>query len=119
MVWAHTPETFRRDLLPFWEHAALGASNLWSYIDTRDCGLAARLALECAAAGHHAVFVSAADTCMPIPTRVLVTEYMPAAPAPAADLPEYGALFNTSAAQKLLGFKARYSWRDYGIHHPQ
>ena len=115
IVWAHTPETFQRDLLPFWKNPAAGASNLWSYIDTRDCGLAARLALECQVPGHHALFLSAADTCMPIPTRQLVTRYMPDAPEPSPALAEYGALFDTSAAHTLLGFEAQHSWEEYGF----
>ena len=115
IVWAHTPETFKRDLVPYWHNPAAGDSNLWSYIDTRDCGRAAQLALECHAIGHHACFISAADTCMPIPTRQLVAAYLPDAPAPAESLPAYGALFDTGYAQQLLGFKPQYGWEDYGL----
>ncbi len=115
IVWAHTPTTFQRDLTPFWRDPAAGASNLWSYVDTRDCGRAAYLALTCAAEGHHACLISAADTCMPIPTRRLIADHLPAAPAPAADLPTYGALFDTRAARQLLGFEPAYGWESYGL----
>ncbi len=115
IVWAHTPATFRRDLVPFWDNPAAGAGNLWSYVDTRDCGYAARLALECQAVGHHACLISAANTCMPIATRQLVAEYLPGAPQPSASLPSYGALFDVSRARELLGFEPRHQWEDYGL----
>ena len=115
IVWAHTPATFKRDLVSFWDTPAAGASNLWSYVDTRDCGRAARLALECPAAGHHACQISAADTCMPMPTRQLVAEYLPGAPQASASLPAHGALFDVTRAHDLLGFEPRYGWEDYGL----
>jgi nucleoside-diphosphate-sugar epimerase len=115
IVWAHTPDTFKRDLLPFWEHPAAGASNLWSYVDTRDCGQAVRLALARAGGDHQACFISAPDTCMPIPTRELVERFLPNAPAVAASLPERGALFDTTRARELLGYKALYTWESYNL----
>jgi nucleoside-diphosphate-sugar epimerase len=115
IVWAHTPETFKRDLLPFWDDPAAGAGNLWSYVDTRDCGQAARLALGRDAGDHQACFISAVDTCMPIPTRELAARFLPGAPAVADSLPAYGALFDTARARDLLGYQARYTWEDYGF----
>jgi nucleoside-diphosphate-sugar epimerase len=115
IVWAHTPATFQRDLTPFWHNPAAGASNLWSYVDTRDCGNAALLALTCALSGHHACLISAADTCMPISTRQLVADFLPGAPAPVEHLPAYGALFDTRAARDLLGFIPQYGWESYGL----
>jgi nucleoside-diphosphate-sugar epimerase len=115
IVWAHTPATFQRDLVPFWSNPAGGASNLWSYVDTRDCGLAARLAVERPLSGHHACFVSAADTCMPTPTRELLAAHMPGAPAlPAGALP-YAALFDIGGARELLGFEPQHRWEEYGL----
>jgi nucleoside-diphosphate-sugar epimerase len=115
IVWAHTPATFQRDLVPFWRDPAGGAGNLWSYVDTRDCGRAARLALECRLAGHHACQISAADTCMLIPSRRLIAEYIPGAPDPSGSLTTYGSLFDLSRARALLGFEPRYGWEDYGL----
>ena len=115
IVWAHTPASFERDLTPFWSNPAAGASNLWSYVDTRDCGYAAYLALNCAAEGHHGCLISAADSCMPIPSRHLISDFMPGAPTPRASMPTYGALFDTRAARELLGFEPRYNWESYGL----
>ena len=113
IVWAHTPDTFARDLVPFWSNPAAGASNLWSYVDTRDCGQAARLALTCAAEGHHACFISAPDTCMPIPTRDLLAAHMPDAPALPADAPPYAALFDIGRARELLCSAPQHTWESY------
>jgi nucleoside-diphosphate-sugar epimerase len=115
IVWAHTPATFQRDLLPFWQNPAAGASNLWSYVDTRDCGRAARMALVCPTTGHHAYLISAADTCMPIPTRQLLSTFLPDAPPPSMQLATYGSVFDTSAARNLLGFEPMYRWEEYGL----
>ncbi len=101
--------------MPFWRDPAGGVSHLWSYVDTRDCGQAARLAIDCQAIGHHACQISAADTSMPIPTRQLIAEYIPGAPAPSDSLPTYGGLFDLSRARELLGFAPRYGWEDYGL----
>ncbi len=115
IVWAHTPDTFKRDLMPFWDDPAAGASNLWSYVDTRDCGQAARLALSREAGDHQACFISAPDTCMPIPTLELVARCLPHAPIVADWLPVYGALFDTALARDLLGYQAQYTWESYGL----
>jgi len=115
IVWAHTPDTFKRDLLPFWDDPAAGANNLWSYVDTRDCGRAVWLALGRSAGDHRTCFISAPDTCMPISTRDLVARYLLNAPTVADSLPTYGALFDTARAQELLGFQAQYTWESYGL----
>ncbi|MDF3018012.1 MAG: NAD-dependent epimerase/dehydratase, partial [Thermomicrobiales bacterium] len=70
--WIHTPRTFAEQVRPLWADPAAGASNLWSYIDTRDVAEAVRLALTAEIGGHEACFVAAADSFMPIPSRVLV-----------------------------------------------
>ncbi|MBU6334191.1 MAG: NAD(P)-dependent oxidoreductase [Chloroflexi bacterium] len=115
VVWAHTPESFARLLVPFWHDPAAGATNCWSYVDTRDVGRAAALALQCDTAGHHACFISAPDTCMPITTRELVATYLPHAPPPHAALAPFGALFDTRRARELFGFEARHRWESYGL----
>ena len=75
--WIHTPRTFAEQVRPLWADPAAGASNLWSYIDTRDVAEAVRLALTAEIGGHVACFVAAADSFMPIPSRVLVADHYP------------------------------------------
>src|SRR5215212_6599009 len=112
--WIHTPRTFVEQLQPLWRDPAAGASNLWSYIDTRDVAEAARLALTAEIAEHTACFVAASDTFMPIPSRVLVANHYPTTVIH-DELTDHASLLSSARAQALLGFRARQSWRSYGI----
>jgi nucleoside-diphosphate-sugar epimerase len=112
--WIHTPGSFAEALRPLWRDPAAGASNLWSYIDTRDVAEAVRLGLTAEIAGHVACFVAATDSFMPIPSRVLVADHYPTTIIH-DDLMEHGSLLSSARARALLGFRARHSWRSYGI----
>ena len=112
--WIHTPQTFVEQLQPLWQDPAAGASNLWSYIDTRDVAEAARLALTAEIAGHAACFVAASDTFMPIPSHVLVADHYPTTVIH-DELTDHASLLSSAKAEALLGFRARHSWRSYGI----
>ena len=74
--WIHTPRTFTEQMRPLQADPAAGASNLWSYIDTRDVGAAVRLALDGGDRGHEACFVAAADSFMPVPSPELVRRFL-------------------------------------------
>jgi nucleoside-diphosphate-sugar epimerase len=112
--WIHTAQTFAEQLLPLWADPAAGASNLWSYIDTRDVAEAVRLALTAEIGGHEACFVAASDSFMPIPSRVLVTNYYPTTIIQDA-LTDHASLLSSAKAEALLGYRARHSWRSYGL----
>jgi nucleoside-diphosphate-sugar epimerase len=112
--WIHTPRTFAEQVQPLWADPAAGASNLWSYIDTRDVAEAARLALTAQIEGHEACFVAASDSFMPIPSRVLVTHHYPTTIIQ-DDLTDHASLLSSVKAEALLGFRARNSWRTYGL----
>ena len=75
--WIHTPQTFVEQVRPLWADPAAGATNLWSYIDTRDVAEAVRLALAATIEDHVACFVSASDSFMPVPSRELVADHYP------------------------------------------
>jgi nucleoside-diphosphate-sugar epimerase len=112
--WIHTPRTFAEQLQPLWKDPAAGASNLWSYIDTRDVAEAARLALTAEIAGHEACFVAASDSFMPIPSRTLVGDHYPSTIVN-DELTDHASLLSSTRAEAVLGFHARHSWRSYGI----
>ena len=112
--WIHTPQTFAEQVRPLWADPAAGASNLWSYIDTRDVAEAVRLALTAEIAGHEACFVAATDTFMPIPSRVLVADHY-ATTIIHDELTDHVSLLSSAKAEALLGFRARHSWRSYGF----
>ena len=111
--WIHTPRTFAEQVQPLWREPAAGASNLWSYIDTRDVGEAVRLALTAEIEGHEACFVAAADSFMPIPSRELVADHYPTTVI-RDELRDRASLLSSARAEALLGFRARHSWQSYG-----
>jgi nucleoside-diphosphate-sugar epimerase len=110
--WIHSPQSFAEQVTPLWDDAAGGAPNLWSYIDTRDVARACALSLEVPVSGHEAFFVSAANTFMKGNTAELVGAYYPEAEI-RAELVGNQALIDTSKAERVLGYKAAYSWEEY------
>jgi nucleoside-diphosphate-sugar epimerase len=114
LAWIHTPESFAAQLRPLWADPAAGAANLWSYVDARDVAEAVRLALEAEIAGYEACFIAAADSFMPTPSRELVAAFYPET-AIRENLSEFGSLLDCEKAGRLLGYRARHSWRSYGL----
>lgn len=114
LPWVHTPETFKDQLRPHWADPAFGATNLWSYIDTRDVALACRLALTAEINGHEAFFISADNSFMNEDTASLVREYYPGTlirPGFAGNR----SLLDTSKAASMLQFSPAYSWELYDL----
>ena len=110
--WIHTPETFKTQLTPLWVDPALGATNLWSYIDTRDVGRACMLSIDADITGHEVFFVGAKNTFMKEDTAKLVKEFYPEVTVK-TELNGKQALVDTSKAKGLLGYEANYSWENY------
>ena len=112
LPWIHTPETFKSILTPFWEDPAGGASNLWSYIDTRDVGRACMLSVDAKITGHEEIFVSANNTFMKQDTSKLIREYYPQAKVN-LEFEGNQAVIDTTKANTMIGYEANYSWEDY------
>jgi nucleoside-diphosphate-sugar epimerase len=112
--WIHTPRTFAEQVQPLWKDPAAGASNLWSYVDSRDVAEAVRLGMTAEIVGHVACFVAASDSFMPIPSRMLVADHYPTTVIQDG-LTDHASLLSSARAQALLGFRAKHSWRSYGI----
>jgi nucleoside-diphosphate-sugar epimerase len=112
LAWIHTPETFKEQLCPFWENPEGGASNLWTYVDSRDSAQACRRALEANLTGHEAFYISAANTFMKTPTADLVRKYYPETKI-APDMEGTAPILNTAKAARLIGYKPEYRWESY------
>jgi nucleoside-diphosphate-sugar epimerase len=92
-----------------------GPWNLWSYIDARDCAVAFRLAIEADFEGHQVFCIAAPNTRMAILSMDLIKKYFPEAVLN-KDFNAYESLENSTKAEKILGFKAKFLWNeDYGI----
>jgi nucleoside-diphosphate-sugar epimerase len=113
-AWIHTPETFAAQLAPLQADPAVGASNLWSYVDSRDVAASVHLALTAAVDGHEACFIAAPDTFMPVPSRQLVAAFYPTTTT-REGFAAYDSLLSSAKAEALLGFRPGHSWRSYGV----
>jgi nucleoside-diphosphate-sugar epimerase len=112
LAWIHTPESFGVQLMPMWDDPAAGASNLWGYIDARDAAQAVQLALEADLTGHHAFFVAAPDSFMRGPSADLVRQFYPETEI-RAGFEGRASLFSSAKAERVLGFRPRYTWNTY------
>ncbi len=117
MPWIHTPETFERQITPLWANPAAGASNLWSYIDARDVGLACRLSLEADLRGHEAFFIAAEDTFMPIPTADLLRAHYPHTEL-RPGLEGRASVLSSARAKAQIGYIPRFNWGMYELERP-
>jgi nucleoside-diphosphate-sugar epimerase len=92
------------------DNPALRRWNLWGYVDARDCGTAARLALEADTAGSENVIIAAADTCMRMDNaRLLAAEFPGTKLIPGTGPNE--TLLSIAKARRLLGYTPAHSWR--------
>lgn len=114
LPWIQTPDSFRTQIVPLHIHDPHNdaAANLWAYIDSRDAARACRLTLTTTVTGHRAVFVAAADTFMPQPTRDLLAAHYPAAHID-ENLSGFDSVIAQQPARDLLGFIPHYTWRAY------
>jgi nucleoside-diphosphate-sugar epimerase len=85
-------------------------NNLWAYVDARDAASAIRLAIEADGLGFDAFNITAADTLCAEPTQELIDRFFPGIDQRAA-LPGHTTCFPIEKAERLLGWKPRYSWR--------
>lgn len=107
---------------PWWrrwrsgEHAEWGKDELWAYVDVRDVCDAALRALSVEGVLHAGFLLSAEDTTVDVPTVELVQRFWSHLPW-RGDLSDYvrdnpyRTLIDTSHATEVLGWRARYSWR--------
>ena len=85
--------------------------NLWSYVDSRDVGLACRLGVEAEFAGADEFVIAAADTVMRRPNAELMTQWFPTVNI-ARPVGPNESLQSTEKARRMLGYEPRHSWRD-------
>ncbi len=103
---------------PQWPKALEGAadneegsmSTLWSYIDVRDAARACRLALETPGLTDEAFYVTAPETFMRETSGDLARRHFATAEI-RADPNTYWSFHDCSLAERVLGFKAEYTWR--------
>lgn len=105
------PEDYARELETAWANEQQNDFNLWAYIDSRDTAEACRLALEYQPPGFEAFYIAAPDTLMKQPTLELVKRYYPGIERIAEGFGGNMSPLDCRRAEKLLGFKPRYTWK--------
>lgn len=91
-----------------------GTRGFWGYVDLRDAARACRLAIEVARDrpfGFEPFNIVAADTLMEAPTEPMIRELAPETEI-RASIAGNAAAWDTSKAERLLGWVAKHSWRD-------
>lgn len=85
--------------------------NLWGYIDARDCAQAVRKALHVDFVGADHFIIANADTVMERTSAKLMAEVYPGVKV-TSELGAHETLLSIKKAQRVLGFKPEFSWRD-------
>ncbi|MCU1491611.1 MAG: NAD-dependent epimerase/dehydratase [Acidimicrobiaceae bacterium] len=89
------------------EDPAVGSTEVWSYLETRDGAMASVLALEKAPAGYHVVGLAAPNTLAADDTDTLLDRFHPDVPRRRPFRGREVAI-DVSAAQRLLGWSAQH-----------
>lgn len=84
----------------------------WSYVDARDLGQIARLAVEKDGLGFQTFVAAAEDNSSDLPTPELLKRFYPKVPLK-RPVGEWDALLSPNKAKQVLGFKQKHFWRDY------
>jgi nucleoside-diphosphate-sugar epimerase len=112
--WAGAPTQQGHTIVARLTDPALAAVSLFNYLDARDAAdfVTAWLAAPAAAVNGEGFFVGATDAMTVRPVAELWREYAPALGETADDLTGTSPVFSSAKAERLLGWRARRSWRD-------
>jgi nucleoside-diphosphate-sugar epimerase len=95
----------------YWDDPGLRRWNLWSYVDESHVAESVRKALDSDVRGAESFIIAAPDTVMRRPSRELMNETFPGVPV-ADGLSEHGTLMSIEKARRVLGYEARFTWRE-------
>lgn len=81
---------------------------LWSYIDSRDLAIACRLGIEGSGLGCEPLLIVADDTSSNIPSRELISRFLPGVKDLREDFNGRSSLLTNRRAKQLLGWKQQF-----------
>jgi nucleoside-diphosphate-sugar epimerase len=87
-------------------------SNTYQYVDARDIAIFTRLSIEAANLDPFEAFFVSTDTKYTEPTSVIAARRWPFLAEMAKNIPGTEGLISIKKAEKLLGYKPQYSWRN-------
>lgn len=106
------PQDYAAELTAAWQDERRNDFNLWAYVDARDTAIAFRLALEYPQPGFEAFYIAAPDTLMEAPTLELVQRHYPGVEKIAEGFGGRMSPLDCRKAERRLGFRPRYTWKD-------
>jgi len=113
ITYVANPEDYKSDFfLRSLKNPEIDPWNLWSYIDNRDAARAFRISIEKDLAGHEIFFIAASNTRSYLPSQELIKRFYPAVKLK-QEIKGHQSLEDSSKAEKILGFKAKYRWNDF------
>ena len=104
------PDAYEDELRQAWSDIRRNDFNLWAYVDARDVAQAFHLALLYPQPGCEIFYIAARDTLMREPTLQLVEQCYPGVGRIADGFGDRMSPLSCLRAEKLLGFKAQYTW---------
>lgn len=107
-----TPEEWKERGQPRLDDPRQASGNLFNYVDVRDAAQAFRLAAETDLPGYHVFFAGAPDALAREPLAVLLPRYYPGTEKLAAGLTGTLPAISNARAEKILGYRPRFSWRE-------
>jgi nucleoside-diphosphate-sugar epimerase len=123
-VWVWDPGMYQRIEAQWRADPSSEWTPLWEYggfVDVRDVAFAVHQALTVPLTGHHRLLLCADDIAATEPSLAIAARLAPAVsirdPAPFR-LDPWRALFDCSAAARVLGWRPRYKWSDRGADQP-
>jgi nucleoside-diphosphate-sugar epimerase len=97
--------------VPKWKSDPAARKKLtWSYIDARDLGQIAKLAIEKDGLGYQVFNAANNDSSADLPTKELLKRFYPKVPL-TREMGEYESLFSNKKLREVLGFKEEHPWR--------
>ena len=87
-------------------------SNTYQYVDARDIAVFVKLSIEATNLNPFEAFFVSTDTKYTEPTSVITARRWPFLAEMAKDIPGTEGLISIKKAEKLLGYKPQYSWRN-------
>ena len=113
-AWVQDAASYAADLGPLIRAGQPRGVAGWPYIDVSDLAGAVRLAIESYLPGHEAFYIAAPDTIGGVELHASWRTANPGSPTDLRPVPRPDASgIDSGKAQRLLGWQATRSWRDY------
>lgn len=112
--WSGAPTSLGHTMRERVDDPALAAPSLFNYLDARDAGAFVTRLVDAVdqIPNGETFFVGAADALARRPLAELIPRFHPGTAQAAVALTGTTPAFSTAKAERLLGWSARYSWRD-------